>query len=55
MGFLAVFEAFGKMGIFSGKFLLESFCCCMLIRSLINLEWFQKDLMGLYGFVVLVR
>ena len=55
IGFLAVFEAFWEMEIFSGKFLLESFCCCMLIRSLINLEKVQKDLMGLYGFVVLVR
>ena len=55
IGFLTVFEAFWEMGIFSGKFLLESFCCCILIRSMINLELFQKDLIGLYGFVVLVR
>ena len=43
-----VFNGFWEMGIFAGKFLLERFCCCMLIRSLINLEKVQKDLIGLY-------
>ena len=50
LGFWRFLRLFGRWG-----FLVESFCCCMLIRSLINLEKVQKDLIGLYGFVVLVR
>ena len=50
IGFLTVFEAFWEMGIFNGKFLL-----LYADSRFAEPRFFQKDLIGLYRFVVLVR